>query len=638
MKKRFDQKRREFFEKAKAALKVLSGTPRAVKLVWDANPFLTFSMMAINISMGSFPLINLWLIKMLTDEITRSATALGSFRIDLIFQSLSSFHILHLLIWISVIHILEGVSAQLAGYVELQLGDILSMKMNERILRKANSFPDLSLFESAKFYDSLTKAEREAGYRPMQILHQGLSILRGAVQFLTMTISFFFFQPILALMVMIFSIPHMYIRIKHDRENYSNESYLTPERRRMYYFSSLLTNNYSAKEVRMFGLGDYFFDRYMELFESSNKSREKIRRKQAFQNVLLATMASISQAAAYGFIAVQAALGMVSLGTFTFFTSALAQLESQLLSIIWSMSGLYESNLYLNNLFDFLEIEPEMKLPDPTWAFDAPRPIQQGIEFRNVSFVYPGTETQVFEDLNLTFNSGECVALVGENGAGKTTIVKLLGRLYDPSSGSIHVDGINLKDLDLMDWRQNVAVIFQDHFAYHMTAMENIGLGQINFIDDENRVKSAAEKGGASAVIEKLPEGYHTMLGRYFQEDKGADLSGGEWQKIALSRAFMRSPDSNDDGSLRAAQLLILDEPTASLDVQSEHDIYQRFKNLTRGKTTILISHRFSTVKMADRILLLDKGKILEDGSHEELMALGGEYASLFKMQADKYL
>lgn len=637
------ERMRKLLEQAGEAFKVISRTPKAIKLVWEAHAAHATFMLISNILIGIFPLANLWLIKMLTDEISRAAgvhlpETLGNWNVPTLVHNLANVQFAHLLGWICVIHILEGIVQQAAGYFEHQLSEHLSLMMNERILRKANSFADLSLFESPKYYDALQKAEREAYYRPMSIVRQSISVFRAVVQFAVMTTSFFIFQPLLALFVVSFTLPHMYLRIKQDHENYKQESWQTPEVRQLGYFQRILTQDYYAKEIRLFGLADFFLNSYLEKNKEYFHRRTKIRRKQVFQNLLLSTLASVVQAGAYALIAFQAAVGTITLGAFTFYTSALAQLEGQLMSIVWSLSSLYENNLYLNNLFEFMDMEPTMVLADPVWAVSAPRPIKEGIEFRNVSFVYPGNDKKVFDDLSFTIKSGQCVALVGENGAGKTTIVKLIGRLYDPTSGAVLVDGINLREMDIESWRQDIAIIFQDYNQYYLTARENIGLGQVNFIDDEIRVKRAAEKSGAHAVIQKLPKGYENMLGYYYREDDGANLSGGEWQKVALGRSFMRSPDPGEAGSDRAAQILILDEPTASLDVQSEHDIYVRFKELTRGKTTVLISHRFSTVKMADRILLLDDGKIVEDGSHEELMALNGSYAELFKMQADKYL
>ena len=640
LREKFDQ----LFQKSRDALKVISGTPKAIGLVWEAHSLHASVMLVTNLLLGIYPLANLWLIKMLTDEITRAAgvhlpVSLGNWLdINAILNNLVNLQFVQILIWLCAIHVLEGITSQISAYSEYQLGEYLTLMMNEKILRKANSFADLSLFESPKYYDALQKAENEASYRPMIIVRHGISVVRATVQFFAVTTSFFVFQPLLAFLTILFTLPHMYLRITQDHDNFKDESWRTPEVRQLGYFQRILTFDNYAKEIRIFGLSDFFLNSYLDKSREHFHRRTTVRKKQALQNFWLSTLASIVQAVAYALIAFQAAVGSITLGAFTFYTSALAQLEGQLMSIIWAVSSLYGSNLYLNNLFEFMDMEPMMKLADPVWALDAPRPISQGIEFRNVSFDYPGNGKQVFEDLSFTIKAGQCVALVGENGAGKTTIVKLIGRLYDPTTGDVLVDGVNLKDMDLESWRRQMAIIFQDYNQYYMTAGENVGLGDVNFLRDEMRVKRAAEKSGAQSVIEKLPQGYEHMLGYFFREDESANLSGGEWQKIALARAFMRSPAADEAGSERAAQVLILDEPTASLDVQSEHDIYVRFKELTQGKTTVLISHRFSTVKMADRILLLEQGKIAEDGSHEELMKLNGQYAKLFRMQADKYL
>jgi ATP-binding cassette subfamily B protein len=323
---------------------------------------------------------------------------------------------------------------------------------------------------------------------------------------------------------------------------------------------------------------------------------------------------------------------------------------------------LFEGNLFISNLFEYLELPPTMVLPEPNEKRTTPpAKLQEGISFVNVSFQYPDSDRKVLDDLSFVIPAGKTVALVGENGAGKTTIVKLLSRLYDPSAGEIVVDGINLRQMDLKNWRASIGVVFQDYCKFHMTGRENIGIGKVDYIDDMERIEKAADRGGAKPVIAKLAAGYDTMLGRWFESEKdnehSADLSGGEWQKIALSRAFMRS-DTNGSGNgkesehkngdssgnkvevsdtIPGAQVLILDEPTAALDAQAEYDIFLRFHELTAGKTTLLISHRFSTVRMADIVLVLENGKIIERGSHKELMQLNKEYARLYNLQADRY-
>ncbi|HEY9713424.1 MAG TPA: ABC transporter ATP-binding protein, partial [Chroococcales cyanobacterium] len=302
----------------------------------------------------------------------------------------------------------------------------------------------------------------------------------------------------------------------------------------------------------------------------------------------------------------------------------------------WSMSMLYEGNLFVTNLFEFLELPHTMKILPNDQTTAVPAKLKEGIRFESVVFSYPDKTERVLDGVSFTLLPGQSVALVGENGAGKTTIVKLLSRLHDPTEGRIVVDGIDLKQYDLQAWREKISVIFQDFCRYHMTARENIGIGKVGAIEDLALVKEAAQRSNAEAVIDKLADGYETTLGHYYStRDKGAELSGGEWQKLGLARAFMRS---NNHGSANMdAQLLILDEPTAALDAKAEHDVYMRFHELTRGKTTFLISHRFSTVKMADLILVLENGKIIEQGNHTQLMDKEGEYARLFKLQADRY-
>lgn len=640
-------KLKRFLDEAGKVIKTMAGTPRVVRMVWNTNPLLAFWSAVLGFIFGVIPLAHLWIGKLVVDAVTTSVSK-SNFELSNFFSTLMHSNLLPLLLAMAGIELVQNLIQPINRYVGDRLGDALSRHVNELILRKANSFVDITFFESSKFYDNLQKAIQEAGYKPVHMFDRLLDIARGLVTFLIMSVSFFMLQPILSILVLLFALPNLVMQVRHHKESWAIHQWETPEVRKMYYYRRVLTDKQTASEVRLFNLGDFFLDKYLHIFEEFSKRHQKIRHKHLWQNIIFGSIGGFADMAAYAYLALRTVSGGLSVGSFYFYSSALSQMHRQLWMLIWSVSYLYEDNLFLNNLFEFLDIKPTMVPADPTWALKAPKPFRKGIEFRNVSFHYEGSDKNVLDGLNFTLAPNQTVALVGENGAGKTTIVKLLGRLYDPSEGEILIDGVNLKDLDLDSWRAQMAVIFQDFAHYHLTAGENIGIGDVGFISDEIRIKAAAERGGAKAVVDKLPNKYDTMLVKGYgsKDDEASDLSGGEWQKMALSRAFMRVPQAEINGFDRkvekhlkdgAAQVLVLDEPTAALDAQSEHDVYMRFQELTKGKTTVLISHRFSTVRMANHILLLGSGKIQESGTHEELMALGGSYAELYNLQADKY-
>lgn len=630
---------KRFIDDASKAAKTIAGTPRVVKLIWKTQPRYALALVSLSVLKGVGPIVQLWIGKLIVDEITLSG----------IIAAFASVKIVPLLLASAGIELCMSILEPTFKYFDDQLSDLISRDVFKSIFDKANSLVDLTYFESSEFYDKLHKAANQAGYRPMHMLMELVEILRSGIGLLIVFTSFLILQPLLSLLIVVISIPKVMLQFKHNKESNALYRWETPEVRKMYYYRQVLTSKEYAPELRMFNLGDYFTDKYMKTCDGFLDEHKAVRIKHWRQNMLTGFLLSLADAGTYAYLALRAIAGSLTLGDFYFYSNALSRMQGHLWRLIWCISAIHEDNLFLENLFEFLDLKPIMVPADPAYALKAPRPIKRGIEFRNVSFRYAGSDKDVLKGLNFTLLPEQTVALVGENGAGKTTIVKLLGRLYDPSEGEILVDGINLKDVDLDSWRSQMSVIFQDFANYHLSAGENIGVGQVNFIDDEIKIKAAAERGGAAQMIEKLPDKYNTMLVKGFGADKetAIDLSGGEWQKMALSRAFMRAPQAEINGydaavekhlKNGAAQFLVLDEPTSSLDVQSEHDIFLRFQELTRGKSTVLISHRFSTVRMANRILLLEEGKIAEEGSHEELMALSGIYAKLYKLQADKYI
>ncbi len=396
----------------------------------------------------------------------------------------------------------------------------------------------------------------------------------------------------------------------------------TQERRELDYLRFAGASDETAKEVKIFGLSDFFGKRYQKLAGEYYQVNRNLSVRRAAWGGLLSMLGSLGYYTAYAVIIYRTVYGELSLGDLTFLSGSFLRLRSLMEAILIRFSSIADSALYLRDLFDFLEMEPRIRSKDESLPF--PETIHDGFTFENVSFRYPQMEKWVLRDVSFTLHPGEKLALVGENGAGKTTLVKLLTRLYDPVEGRILLDGHDLRDYNLDGLRDAVGVIFQDYVKYHLTASENIAVGRIDDRNNSNRIKEAAQRSLADKVIDKLPEGYQQMIGRWFKQ--GTNLSGGEWQKIAIARAYMRD-----------AQLLILDEPTAALDARAEHEVFHRFVELTFDKCAVLISHRFSTVRMADRIVVLHEGKLLEHGTHEELLAAGGQYSELFQLQASGY-
>jgi ATP-binding cassette subfamily B protein len=431
------------------------------------------------------------------------------------------------------------------------------------------------------------------------------------------------FNPWLLLILVVAVIPSFIGETKFNQESYSLSRSWTPERREIDYLHYIGASNETAKEIKIFGLENFIANRFKTISDRYFLVNQKLALRRAAWGALFSTLGTVSYYAAYVFVIGQTIAGQITVGTLTFLAGAFSRLQGLLQGIVSRFSRIAETSLYLQDLFDFLELKP--LAGNHAGGHKIPRPMKQGFVFENVGFKYPETDIWALRHLSFTLHPGEKLALVGENGAGKTTLVKLLAHLYEPSEGRILLDGVDLCDYDPEDLRREIGIIFQDYVRFMFTAGENIAIGNISEQENQNRIEDSAHKSLADTVIDPLPKKYEQMLGKRFAG--GVDLSGGQWQKVALARAYMRE-----------AQLIILDEPTASLDARAEHEVFVRFAELMKGKAAVLISHRFSTVRMADRILFLEHGELLELGTHEELLAKGGKYAELFRLQAKGYV
>ena len=604
----------ENLSRSQSLKQAAANIPAAFRLVWDAHHGATIIMALLTVGGALIPAAQAWVGKLIIDSVVASINAQTAATAGLLAV------LPYLLIEFALILGQSGI-AQARSLTEHVLHARLNYSLNTRLIRKALEL-DLTHFENADFYDKLQNARREADWRALEIMNNGFYIVQNIITLISFGAILLTFNVWLTLILFGATIPAFIAQSKYAQLNFRLLSWRAPEARRMNYLEYLLTVDSSVKEVRLFGLGEPLLGRYADLFWKFMREDQALAQRRSLASFGWGLLATLSYYFAYAWIIFRTIGGEITLGSMTMYLSIFRSSQNVFQTLFFGLSDLYENALFMSNLFAFLELKPLM--PVAAHPIALPARFERGVEFRNVSFKYPDREECALRDVSLTIKPGEKIALVGANGAGKTTFVKLLTRLYDPSEGQVLIDGIDLREVDPQDLQKRIGVIFQDFVKYHLSARENVGFGQIDQLDNEPRIVDSATRAGADATIRALPQGYDTMLGKWFE--RGHDLSGGEWQKVALARAFMRD-----------AEVLVLDEPTASLDALNEYAIFQRFRELTDNKIALIISHRFSTVRMADRIVVLDSGRVIETGTHAELLALGGEYAKLFTIQAEGY-
>lgn len=585
--------------------------PPFFRLIWETSPSLTISNALLRLFKSVLPLAMLYIGKEIVDEVIR-----------LIEASPQDYSYLWLLVGLELgLAVFSDVLARGISLLDGLLSDLFANNTSVKLIRHAAQL-DLYQFENPEFYDKLERARRQTTGRTV-LMSQVFSQFQDLITLISLGAGLVAFNPWLILLLILAVVPSFLGENYFNNQSYSLSRSWTPERRELDYLRYVGASDTTAKEVKIFGLSDFLAQRFEKLSWKYYRANRVLSIKRASWGTLLSAFGTLAYYAAYVFILIETAGGLITIGTLTFLSGAFSRMQGRLQGMMQRFSSIADRAMYLQDLFDFLAIEPLIHSAEQ--SIDFPIKVEQGFVFENVSFCYPGTEKYAIRNLSFHLRAGEKLALVGENGAGKTTLVKLLARLYEPSEGRILLDGIDLRNYDLTKLRANVGVIFQDFFRYQFSVRDNIAVGRIAMGDELELIEDAAQKSLAAAVVEELPKQYEQMLGKRFQD--GVELSGGQWQKIALARAYMRD-----------AQLLILDEPTSALDARAEHEVFLRFSELIKDRSAVLISHRFSTVRMADRILFLENGQLLELGSHEELLAQNGKYAELFNLQAQGYL
>jgi len=586
----------------------------ALKLVWSTSAALTVAMGLSTLVTGILPAAIASVGGLIVDAVV---TALNTAGAD---QDAAQTRVLYLVLLEAALVVFISAAQRINSVCQSILRVLLGNKINVMILEKALTL-ELAHFEDSEFYDKLTRARREASSRPLSLVIKTFDLIRNMISLLTIATFLFQFSPYAVLLLITAGIPAFIAEAKFSGEAFRIYRRRSAERRMQLYLEMVLTREDGVKEVRLLDLGKLFLERYIGIFKKIYKEDRNLVLRRGLWGFVLGILASAAFYFAYGWVAFAAIAASISIGQMTMYIAQFRLGQNAVSDSLTSVNGMYEDNLYLSTLTEYLD----HKVPEASGEIRiGPNPAE-GIRFENISFYYPGSNIPALDNLSLDIKPSESLALVGENGSGKTTLIKLLTRLYTPTEGNIYLDGLNIKDWDIESLRAKIGVIFQDFARYQLLVGENIGIGDVDKLMEKELVSEAANKGMADAFIQDLPEAYDTQLGTWFNQ--GKELSGGQWQKIALSRAFMRNQ----------ADILILDEPTAAIDAKAEAEIFSHFRELTSNKISIIISHRFSTVRMADHIIVLEKGRISEQGSHQDLIDLNGHYATLFHLQAKGY-
>jgi ATP-binding cassette subfamily B protein len=599
--------RRKILERLTGSLRLT----RALRLVWEGSRGLTVVSLLIVLIQSLLPLGVLYLTKLVVDALTFAVQG-GEIAFSRVFLLLG-------------LTAAAGLSGSLLGVVSGLVAEAHSNRVTIRVLETLNRKSvemDLRYYEDAAFHDSLHRAQRDAPYRPTAVLNNLLRVAQSGLLVVGIVALLVTIHWLLAVFLFLAVVPALLVRIRHADRYYRWQKRSSQLDRQVGYLSYLLLQPPTAKEVRLFGLGEVLGSRYRELMKRLRRENFDLSKSRGMEDAVAQTLAAAVVFGAFVYIAWRTYQGDLSIGDLVMYFGAVQRGQSAAQGLFGALAGLYEDNLFLATLEEFMAVEPQVAAPpDPE---PVPEPIQEKIVFENVSFHYPGSSRPLLEGIDLEIRPGEVIALVGANGAGKTTIVKLLCRLYDPDAGRITIDGIDLRRFDPVELRREISVVFQDFFPFALPARDNIWFGDVTRPREGDGVVDAARTSGADPFLRELRYGYDTVLGPLFAE--GEELSIGQWQKVATARAFFRD-----------AQLLIVDEPTSALDALAEAELFEKLRFLVQGRSTVLISHRFSTVRMADRIYVIDEGKIQESGSHEELMLQGGRYAALFRLQAAPY-
>ncbi len=581
---------------------------KSLKLVRSSAPGWATANVFLSLLRSILPLLLLWLIKLLIDKIT-GASGSGQFTSEIIV----------LIILTASVYLIDEISADLSNMVRKNQSVRLESYMYDLLHRKSIQL-DLINFERPEYFDILSRASAEAPWRPNSILNNVISLIRGLSSLLLMTGLIFTLNWILALILLVVNIPGVILRLRYSDELYSFRRKQTPEARKSAYFNWLLTGDRPSRELRLFGLGEYFRELFRKSFRKQKEEELEIIRKRSFIDMISALFKASALLFVLIFIAKQTVSGKISLGEMAMFLLAFRQGMTYIKDVLASVSGLYEDSLFTGDVFAFLSLEEKIRAEEPV----VPVPVDPGmITLKEVSFTYPGNNVKTIDKVSIDIGKEEVIALVGPNGAGKSTLIRILCRLYDPDSGSVEIDGKGIRHFDPAGYRKLFSVIFQDFMLYNLTAGENIRLGDTGR-DEPSAISRAARSAGIDGVLSSLPEGYDTVIGNLFNDSR--ELSWGEWQKIALARSLYRD-----------APVLVLDEPSSAMDADTEYEIFSRFRELVKGRTVILISHRFANVTLADRILVMDRGRIVESGTHNDLMAERGMYYNMYTKQSSRF-